>query len=47
MSDKTYDTEVIDMSEYVKVELTDELKAKTVEIIEKSTKGKIKAGLNK
>jgi len=46
MSDKTYDTEVIDMSEYVKVELTDELKAKTIEIIEKSTKGKIKAGLN-
>ena len=34
------------MSEYVKIELTDELKAKTVEIIEKSTKGKIKAGLN-
>jgi large subunit ribosomal protein L7Ae len=34
------------MAEYVKIELTDELKAKTVEIIEKSVKGKIKAGLN-
>lgn len=34
------------MAEYVKVELTDELKAKTIEIVEKSVKGKIKAGLN-
>jgi large subunit ribosomal protein L7Ae len=34
------------MAEYVKVELTDELKKKTIEIIEKSAKGKIKAGLN-
>ena len=34
------------MSEFVKVELTDELKTKTAEIVEKSTKGKIKAGLN-
>ena len=32
------------MSEYVKVELTDELKNKTVEIIEKAKK--VKAGLN-
>ena len=32
------------MSEYVKVELTDELKGKTVEILEKATK--VKAGLN-
>ena len=31
---------------YVKVELTDELRKHTVEIIEKSVKGKIKAGLN-
>lgn len=34
------------MAEYVKVELTEELKAKTSEIVEKSAKGKIKAGLN-
>jgi len=44
MSDKTDDTEVIDMSEYVKVELTQELKDKTVELLEKARK--IKAGLN-
>jgi large subunit ribosomal protein L7Ae len=31
---------------HVKVELTDELRKHTVEIIEKSAKGKIKAGLN-
>ncbi len=31
---------------YVKVELTDELKKHTIEIVEKSAKGKIKAGLN-
>jgi large subunit ribosomal protein L7Ae len=46
MSDKTDETEVVTMSEYVKIELTDELKGRTVEIVEKSTKGKIKAGLN-
>ncbi len=34
------------MVEYVKVQLTDELKNKTKEIVEKSVKGKIKAGLN-
>ena len=34
------------MSEYVKVELTEELKNKTIELVEKSVKGKIKAGLN-
>jgi len=44
MSDKTYDTEVVDMSEYVKVELTQELKDKTVELLEKAKK--VKAGLN-
>lgn len=31
---------------YVKVELTDELRKHTIEIVEKSAKGKIKAGLN-
>ena len=31
---------------YVKIELTAELKNRTVEIVEKSAKGKIKAGLN-
>jgi len=44
MSDKTYDTEVVDMSEYIKVELTQELKDKTVELLEKAKK--VKAGLN-
>jgi len=41
---QVYDTEVIDMSEYVKIELTDELKGKTVEMLEKAKK--VKAGLN-
>ena len=31
---------------HVKVDLTDELRKHTIEIIEKSVKGKIKAGLN-
>lgn len=31
---------------YVKIELTDELRNHTIEIVEKSAKGKIKAGLN-
>jgi len=44
MSKRTYDTEVVDMSEYVKVELTQELKDKTVELLEKAKK--VKAGLN-
>ncbi len=34
------------MAEFVKVELTEELKKKTMDIVEKSKKGKIKAGLN-
>ncbi|MDD3159934.1 MAG: 50S ribosomal protein L7Ae [Candidatus ainarchaeum sp.] len=34
------------MAEYVKFELTSELRARTAEIVEKSAKGKIKAGLN-
>jgi large subunit ribosomal protein L7Ae len=34
------------MAEYIKFDLTEELRNKTIEIIEKSTKGKIKAGLN-
>ncbi len=34
------------MTEYVKVELSDALKNDTKKIIEKSVKGKIKAGLN-
>jgi large subunit ribosomal protein L7Ae len=34
------------MAEYVKFELTNELRMRTVEIVEKSAKGKIKAGLN-
>jgi large subunit ribosomal protein L7Ae len=46
MSDKANDTEVVRMSEYVKIELNEELKSKTNEIVEKSTKGKVKAGLN-
>ena len=40
----TVDTEVVEMSEYVKVELTQELKDKTVEMLEKAKK--VKAGLN-
>jgi large subunit ribosomal protein L7Ae len=46
MSDKANDTEVVRMSEYVKIELNEELKSKTNEIVEKSAKGKVKAGLN-
>ena len=34
------------MAEYVKVNLSNELKEKTKSIVEKSVKGKIKAGLN-
>ena len=34
------------MAEFIKVELTKELKERTIEIVEKSVKGKIKAGLN-
>ncbi|MDD3083859.1 MAG: ribosomal L7Ae/L30e/S12e/Gadd45 family protein [Candidatus ainarchaeum sp.] len=34
------------MAEYIKIELSKELKDKTKTIIEKSAKGKIKAGLN-
>ncbi len=34
------------MAEYVKVELSNELKEETKKILEKSSKGKIKAGLN-
>ncbi len=34
------------MADYIKVQLTDELRKQTIEIIEKSAKGKIKAGLN-
>lgn len=34
------------MAAYVKVELTDELRDMTVGIVEKSKKGKIKAGIN-
>ena len=34
------------MAEFIKVELTQELKERTVELVEKSVKGKIKAGLN-
>lgn len=34
------------MAAYVKVELTDELRDETVSLVEKSKKGKIKAGIN-
>ncbi|MDD4250710.1 MAG: ribosomal L7Ae/L30e/S12e/Gadd45 family protein [Candidatus ainarchaeum sp.] len=34
------------MAEYIKVQLTNELKEETKRIVEKSAKGKIKAGLN-
>jgi len=44
MSDKTDETEVVKMSEYIKVELTKEIKDKTVELLEKAKK--VKAGLN-
>ena len=40
------DVEVFLMAEYVKVQLTDELRNRTNELLEKSSKGKIKAGLN-
>ena len=40
------DVEVFFMADYIKVQLTDELRKQTIEIIEKSAKGKIKAGLN-
>ncbi|MEK6959441.1 MAG: 50S ribosomal protein L7Ae [archaeon] len=34
------------MAEYVKVQLTDELREQTIDLLEKSKKGKIRAGLN-
>lgn len=34
------------MAEYVKVQLTDELRERTADLLDKSKKGKIKAGLN-
>jgi large subunit ribosomal protein L7Ae len=34
------------MAEYVKIELTEELKNETLDLVEKSKKGKIKGGVN-
>lgn len=31
---------------YIKMELTEELRAKTLELLEKSSKGKVRAGIN-
>jgi len=34
------------MADYIKVQLTEELKEKTADLLEKSSKGKVKAGIN-
>lgn len=34
------------MAEYIKIELTEELKNETLDLVEKSKKGKIKSGIN-
>ncbi|VVB76421.1 50S ribosomal protein L7Ae [uncultured archaeon] len=47
LSKGAVEVEVFCMADYIKVQLTDELKQQTVEVVEKTAKkGKIKAGIN-